>query len=206
MATEPIKFTADNCRGTASMLRKGLMLGEVLDDAVRLLELSADMLEAAGKAQREAAPGFDAFWFAYPRKEGKAAAVKQWRKLSPDAVVRAKIADALGWQRDLEAWRNGIVPHAETYLRGRRWEDEAPVNPGQRADLVVPFVRELCEAAGIKNHSIVEWFGRAHAAANDGEIVLTLQEHVEYIKRNYGVALADAAQRKWRRILTVRIA
>jgi hypothetical protein len=71
------------------------------------------------------APGFDEFWAAYPetKKVGKVAAEKAWRKLKPDAALIATIiADVKkrAWHPDPQ-----FIPHASTYLNGRRWEDEA---------------------------------------------------------------------------------
>lgn len=69
-------------------------------------------------------PDFLQFWEAYPRKVGKGAAFRVWKRDKPplDAVIAA-----LAWQRRLLDWTKdgGIyVPHPSTYLSARRWEDE----------------------------------------------------------------------------------
>lgn len=67
------------------------------------------------------------FWPAYPRKVGKATAAKAFAKLRPDGDTVKRMLVALAQQRTSEQWqRDGgqFVPHAATWLNGRRWEDE----------------------------------------------------------------------------------
>ena len=81
-------------------------------------------------------PGkFDAFWSAYPRKVGKGAAEKAWKKISPDAETVSLILSALEVQKGCEQWRreNGqYIPYPATWLNQRRWEDEPNVSVPQR--------------------------------------------------------------------------
>ncbi len=70
--------------------------------------------------------GFDEFWAAYPRRQAKQDAARAWGKLRPDAELRAKILAALEFQKSWGQWKNGVIPHAATWLNGRRWEDESP--------------------------------------------------------------------------------
>lgn len=70
------------------------------------------------------AQGFDEFWSAYPRKEGKQTARKAWGKINPDLQV---VLSALAWQKKTQEWTKdggAFVPHASSYLNGARWEDE----------------------------------------------------------------------------------
>jgi len=86
---------------------------------------------------------FDEFWKAYPRKCDKQRARKAWAKLRPPPLKA--ILDALAWQRELPDWgkENGaFVPYPASYLNGRRWEDERPLEPG------AAFVARL-EAKGL---------------------------------------------------------
>jgi len=79
-----------------------------------------------GKA-RDASSGFADFWAAYPNKKAKQDAEKAWLKVKPDDELSAKIIGALGLQIYSEAWvKDGgaFIPHASTWLNGRRWEDE----------------------------------------------------------------------------------
>lgn len=88
--------------------------------------------EVDGKA-REKPPDlqeqrFDEFWKFYPKKQGKGAAAKAWRKIKPDkalfeqimAAVRDNIDRNQQWRRD-----NGqYIPNPSTWLNQQRWLDE----------------------------------------------------------------------------------
>jgi len=75
-------------------------------------------------------PEFEEFWRSYPRKVAKADARKAWlqtRHLRPslDVVLRSLKAACRS-----EQWMKGggqFIPHASTWLRGERWEDEYEV-------------------------------------------------------------------------------
>lgn len=84
--------------------------------------------------------GFAAFWDAYPRKVGKIAALRSWRKAkpSPDAVLQA-----LAWQVKSEKWTEGYIPNPATYLNQGRWEDEPP-----RPAAVLNFGQERYDQKG----------------------------------------------------------
>jgi hypothetical protein len=69
---------------------------------------------------------FDKFWSKYPRKVAKTAARKAWEKIAVDDALLATILAALDAQIASEQWRAGFIPHAATWLNGRRWEDELP--------------------------------------------------------------------------------
>lgn len=64
---------------------------------------------------------FEQFWTAYPKKTGKDAAFKSWKKLKPrlDDVMFA-----LSWQRDSKQWSDGYIPNPSTYLNQGRWKDQ----------------------------------------------------------------------------------
>lgn len=70
---------------------------------------------------------FDRFWSAYPRKTAKRNALKAFEKLHVTETLLTEMLAALDWQRQCEAWtKDGgqFIPHASTWLNGRRWEDE----------------------------------------------------------------------------------
>lgn len=71
--------------------------------------------------------GFNAFYAAYPRHEGKAAALKAWNKLAPDVVLQEQMGKALEVQKQSQQWRKDggqYIPMPSTWLNGKRWEDE----------------------------------------------------------------------------------
>lgn len=88
------------------------------------------------KASVADAPGavrFDRFWTLYPRKVGKSAAEKSWRKLKVTDDLFDLMAKALAaWTVSTDWTKDGgqFIPHASTWLNGKRWEDELPQPAG----------------------------------------------------------------------------
>lgn len=78
--------------------------------------------------QVNGSPGdFEAFWAAYPRKVGKAAAQRAWKTTAPRRpplpAVLARIGElraSWGWTKDAGAF----VPHPTTWLNRGGWDDE----------------------------------------------------------------------------------
>jgi hypothetical protein len=67
---------------------------------------------------------FDAFWDEYPRHEGKQKARDAYKKVDVSLDV---ILEALSQHKKSAQWtKNGgeFIPHASTWLNGRRWEDQ----------------------------------------------------------------------------------
>lgn len=76
---------------------------------------------------------FDFFYKAYPKHEGKQPALKAWNKLNPDSSLCAAIIETLEKQKAHKDHlkKSGQFcsewPLPATWLNGRRWEDEIPV-------------------------------------------------------------------------------
>ena len=71
---------------------------------------------------------FERFWSMYPRKEGKQKARSAFAKVDVDIDV---LLDALSEHKKSAQWtkNNGeFIPHASTWLNGRRWEDQMSQN------------------------------------------------------------------------------
>ena len=84
--------------------------------------------------------GFELFYEAYPRKQGRQAAIKAWGKLNPDAGTTAEIMRAIEVQKQSEQWQqeNGhFIPYPATWLNGRRWEDQLTPPTTQKRRFVV---------------------------------------------------------------------
>ena len=79
---------------------------------------------------------FEIFWSLYPRKRSRTEALKAWGKLSPTVWEATVMMAAVALAAETEDWqRDGgqYIPHASTWLRGRRWEDHlAPTANGSR--------------------------------------------------------------------------
>lgn len=75
------------------------------------------------------AHGFDSFWSRWPKKVGKYEAKQTWeRHVRPED--EDLIHAALDWQVPIFEQREWeYIPHAKTWLRNRRWEDERPAPP-----------------------------------------------------------------------------
>jgi len=70
---------------------------------------------------------FEDFWYKYPKKVGKVAAIKSWNKMKPDILL---VIDALNWQIETKQWQQEdgkYIPNPATYLNQGRWMDEAPI-------------------------------------------------------------------------------
>jgi hypothetical protein len=100
---------------------------------------SEDVQESPDNVLKQAssvyAPDFEDFWKAYPRKVGKGAAFKAWKKEDPDL---ADVLQALEWQIKQNQWvKDGgqFIPHPATWLNQRRWEDEAAPKPIEHGSL-----------------------------------------------------------------------
>lgn len=83
-------------------------------------------LSSSLRREGELETPFDLFWGIYPRSDGKRAAFDKWTRLNPDAETQARImADVERRKRSRDWTKDGgqFIPHASTYLHGRRWED-----------------------------------------------------------------------------------
>lgn len=88
---------------------------------------------------------FSIFWNNYPKKVSKEAALKAWKKINPTEDLIAKINAALDRQR--AKWDNPkFIPHASTWLNGKRWEDETiTTSPAEAKQIVINGSgKELC--------------------------------------------------------------
>lgn len=74
---------------------------------------------------------FNQFWAVYPRRVNKKEARKAWDQLHPPPELVTEILAALAWQVRQPQWLKddgAFIPHAATWLRAERWEDEPPIS------------------------------------------------------------------------------
>lgn len=67
--------------------------------------------------------GFVEFWSAYPKKIGKGAAEKAWKKNKPPVQ---KVLDAIEQQKSSPQWtkdKGQFIPNPATWINQSRWED-----------------------------------------------------------------------------------
>lgn len=70
---------------------------------------------------------FNQFWSAYPKKVGKGAARKAFKRIKPSDALLNKMIIALEQQSKTEQWRKErkrYIPNPATWLNEERWEDE----------------------------------------------------------------------------------
>ena len=73
---------------------------------------------------------FEIFWKDWPRKVAKAEARKAWAQTASVRPDLETILKAIKAACATEQWMRGngqFIPHAATWLRGERWEDEHEV-------------------------------------------------------------------------------
>lgn len=101
--------------------------------AIRSAEERRDYMREKMREQRakdKALPTpqeFEIFWAACPRKVGKGAAERAWRKVAPDEALTMAIVKAMTEQRACEQWRRDggkFIPHPATWLNRKGWLDE----------------------------------------------------------------------------------
>ena len=93
---------------------------------------------------------FETFWKAYPRKVNKQGAEKAFKKLKPNEDLFKAIMAGLENHKKSKQWTRDdgqYIPHASTWLNGKRWEDEL-------------------ESASNKQHD--GWDGESNPFANSG--------------------------------------
>jgi len=109
-------------------------VGEHVGEHVRPSERRENREERKKKETAQASPslaGFDSFWKAYPRKVGKPAAFKVYKRLTGDRTTIGPLNILTGLKRwmQTEQWQKEggqFTPYPATFLNQRRWEDEPP--------------------------------------------------------------------------------
>ncbi|MBO7251324.1 MAG: hypothetical protein J6V25_01735 [Oscillospiraceae bacterium] len=84
--------------------------------------------KSESKPARAQEDSFEKFWSMYPRKEGKQKARSAFQKIEVPLEV---ILTALEQHKKSAQWtkNNGeFIPHASTWLNGKRWEDQMASN------------------------------------------------------------------------------
>lgn len=92
--------------------------------------------------------GFDRFWAKHPKKVGKLAAQKVWRRLKPTEATVDEMIATLDWQIQSPQWRRDggqYIPYPATWLNQGRWMDERPANVAVPAAPSSPYSPEAEE-------------------------------------------------------------
>ena len=78
---------------------------------------------------------FELFWKHYPKKVAKADARKAWLQTKGVRPDTNQIIEAVTANCRTESWTKSggqFIPHAATWLRGERWDDELSVSLPER--------------------------------------------------------------------------
>lgn len=113
-----------NCSANADT-RAGAVQSQLPSPTLRVSEQDNRSLRSLPQIEDD----FDEFWTAYPRKVGKGDAEKAYAKALKAGTTHAAIMAAVAATRwSLEP---KYIPHAATWLNGKRWQDdpEAAVPP-----------------------------------------------------------------------------
>ena len=90
--------------------------------------------------------GFSNWYDAYPRKHGKLAAVKAWKKIRPSSHLAVQMAEAIRNQTAQHHFQNGqgedFVPNPATWLNQGRWDDEITGPPKRKMRSAVDEMQE----------------------------------------------------------------
>ena len=79
--------------------------------------------------EKEVKEKFARFWAAYPRKESKPEALRNFVKINPDEELLATMLAAIDRWKKTDQWQEDggrYIPHPSTWLNNKRWEDEPP--------------------------------------------------------------------------------
>jgi len=98
-------------------------------------QLEQHDIKRSSDDDRDLSQEFIRLWSVYPRKVAKQAAWNAFQALRPDSALVEVLLTAVRRQITSQAWQQDggkFIPHAASWLRGRRWEDDA--SPGERTE------------------------------------------------------------------------
>ena len=103
--------------------------------------------EVPSPAATNTPDAFTAFWSVYPKKIGKAAALKVWKRIRPPESLVVDILAAVATAKQSRQWREGYIPNPSRWLNEGRWDDEVevarPVGVGVAvSDWVCPHITD----------------------------------------------------------------
>jgi hypothetical protein len=127
----PIELSVDSAAGIGEIHQR---VGDRVDDVITVTITRdqaiqiADFLIKSFKVKKSETvqgdpAGFDEFWKAYPRKESKQASLSIWKR-DNCAVIAEKIMSDVARRKDSQQWIDGYIPHPNTYLRQKRYDDD----------------------------------------------------------------------------------
>jgi hypothetical protein len=101
---------------------------QVFEQNANKKELELEVEQEKIKPLAIASPLFDEFWQLWPRREGKANAVKAWQKATKKISESDLLEKARAYVTSPTLPQAQFVPHAATWLNGERYNDEPQVH------------------------------------------------------------------------------
>lgn len=102
--------------------------GEVPQSAA-IIQSNPIQIQSKSKSEDNAREDFEKFWSAYPRKAGnKQKAFDAFKKAG---VPLETLLSAIETQKQSAQWTKDdgqFIPHPTTWLNGKRWEDQLPMD------------------------------------------------------------------------------
>lgn len=148
---------------------------------------------------------FESFWQAYPKRVGKALALKKWESMKLDDSAPTIVAHLKQRVKDDKRWKDGFVLDPATFLNQRRWEDEY-----EKIVYRIPDAKPMREEAEVWPQPC-QWQAAANRilfavlqaepmtpADRLPKLVQMKQQMGERLKVLYGSRIAPAAE--WRKI------
>jgi len=134
------KYTAMQDADTVrAQTRERVRKHRAAKDAVTVTDSNGQKRHTDTDTDTDTEKTFGQFWISYPRKQAKQAALKAFEKLRLSEGDFEKVLAALEAAKCSPEWtKDGgrYVPHAATWLNGRRFEDE--IQPRQPLKVAMP--------------------------------------------------------------------
>ena len=123
--------------------------------------IQSNPIQSESESESESNPNavkarFERFWAAYPRKQDKQRAKKEFEALKPDEDLLKTMLTAIERWKTTDQWTEDggkYIPHPGTWLHNKRWEDEPPkanAKPSGRGKTVIAQQYEQRSYAGMQ--------------------------------------------------------
>jgi hypothetical protein len=148
---------------------------------------------------------FESFWQAYPKKVGKAAALKKWELKKLDDYAPTIVAHLKKRVKEDKRWKDGFVLDPTTFLNQERWTDEYETiqykQPPSKANDVKPdeVYPQPCKWQASANRLLLEVLHNYRIPNDQLEAMVAMKRKMgERLRKLYGDA--DVSNEEWQTI------
>ena len=71
---------------------------------------------------------FNQFWESWPKKVGKADAIKAWNRHQKQIPTITRLVGVIEMNKHSDQWKRGIIPNPATWINGQRWDDDTHID------------------------------------------------------------------------------